>query len=118
MATNLFNAALQNPAVMAQISSAVEQTAGSIDSPEEAQALVARAASNPELKSNLQTKLQAVASEYGLTLDLASLITVGSAAAGEAFALGGIMKFKAHPQTPAQLEFAAAAAIFAPTLFT
>ena len=45
-----------------------------------------------------------------------SLVTVSSAAMSAAFSLAGIMKFKTQAK-PEQLEFAAAAAIFAPSLF-
>ncbi len=113
MATNLFEAASQNPAIKSQVSAAVEQAAGSsVETPEQAQALVERAASDPAFKSSLETNLQSVASANGLSPNLAGVITAGSYAAGMGFALGSTLKFKAHKDNPDELKLAAAAAVF------
>jgi len=57
--------------------------------------------------------------------DLAKLITAGSYVAGFGFAVGAILKFKAHKDNPTQIPvgtpialiFIAAALIFLPTIF-
>lgn len=58
--------------------------------------------------------------------DVAKLITAASYVAGMAFAVGAIVKFKAHKENPTQIPigtpiallFVGAALIFVPTVFT
>lgn len=72
------------------------------------------------------TDLGAVANNITGTLEnLAKLVTAGSYVAGFGFAVGAILKFKAHKDNPTQipvgtpiaLVFIAAALIFLPTIF-
>ncbi len=72
------------------------------------------------------TNLSGVASEIVSNFgELAKLITAGSYIAGMGFAIGAILKFKAHKDNPTQIPigtpialiFIAAALIFLPTIF-
>jgi hypothetical protein len=117
MATNLFNAALEDSAILSEVASAVEQVAGNIDTVAEAEAVVSRAASDSAFKSSLESKLEAVAKANGLSPDLTSVITVTSAATSALYSLAAIAKMSANSTNPTSLSFAAAVEIFAPTLF-
>lgn len=118
MATNLFNAALEDSAILSEVASAVEQIAGNIDTVEEAEAVVNRASSDSAFKSSLEAKLEAVAKANGLSPDLTSVITVTSAATSALFSLEAMAKRSAASTNPTSLSFAAAADIVAPTLFS
>ncbi len=71
---------------------------------------------------NLGGIAQTITSNFG---DLAKLITAGSYIAGMGFAVGAILKFKAHKDNPTQIPigtpialiFIAAALIFLPSIF-
>lgn len=73
-----------------------------------------------------QTLGSIAANVKGSFADLAEMITAGSYVAGLGFAIGAILKFKAHKDNPTQipvgtpvaLVFIAAALIFLPSIFS
>jgi hypothetical protein len=125
--SDLFEQALQNPALLAEAATAFHRAAGSpvVGSSEAVQSLMERAAADPALKSSMAGALQQVAAQNGLAFNpepsaqlVHSVGTIESAAQ--------IVEFKAHKDNPTQtpiskpiaLLFVGAALIFLPSVFS
>jgi enoyl-[acyl-carrier-protein] reductase (NADH) len=124
--SDLFEQALQDPALLAAAANALKSAAGNpiVESPEAVAALIERAQADPVFKSTLAGALQQVAAQSGHTFNpQGNTLAAASVTGIEAHAT--TVQFKAHKDNPTQspisrpiaLIFVGAALIFLPSVF-